>query len=78
MKIVFHLYSTHPNCGHCMNFYHKMDQSANGPGYCGIVSAEVDTDYYCSFYRMKSKPKKTLNSVPMSGPQAPPKDNNET
>lgn len=53
MNILFHLYSHHPNCTHCMHMYYKMDQDKNGPGYCGIVSSEVEPDYFCTFYRIK-------------------------
>jgi len=55
MNIIFHLYSHHPNCGHCGHAYYKMDQDKNGPPYCSIVSSEVEPDYYCSFYRMREK-----------------------
>jgi len=51
MKLNFHLYSAHANCGHCMHLLRPVDQ-AGMLGYCGIVGSSVENDYYCSFYRM--------------------------
>jgi len=59
MKVYFHLYSAHANCKHCMHLFHKMDQSASGPGHCSIIGSDVEDDYYCSFYHMK--PEENIN-----------------
>lgn len=60
MKLKYDLYSANANCGHCVNKYHKMDQSSNDPGYCSIIASLVDDDYYCSFYRMIPIKEKTV------------------
>jgi hypothetical protein len=58
MKLKYHLYSSNANCFHCMHItrLQKMDvtpDEAGNPNYCGIISSEVEQDYYCDFYKLR-------------------------
>lgn len=63
MKVKFHLCSPSANCGHCEHMksipargsQEDMDQFK--VDYCYIVCSRVEPDYYCSFYKIKPKPK---------------------
>ena len=58
MNLKYHLYSAHPNCAHCVHITRsqKMDMTPDeggNPNYCGIISSEVEQDYYCDFYKRR-------------------------
>jgi len=37
-----------------MHRTYRVDQDKNALGYCGIISSEVEDDYYCDFYTLKN------------------------
>ncbi|KKM60077.1 hypothetical protein LCGC14_1545510 [marine sediment metagenome] len=54
MKLKCHLYSPNADCKHCAhqkseNVY--PDSSAN---YCSIIASDVEDDYFCDFYIIKT------------------------
>jgi hypothetical protein len=64
MKLNYHLYSPNARCEFCIH-YNSL-QKGDGTkkiDYCGIISTDVEADYFCDFYvirKLKEEEKKKM------------------